>query len=142
MTADELAKACARHLYSRDIAAQTLGITINEVKPGYAELQMTVRPDMLNGHAICHGGFIFALADTAFAYACNSYNKVTVAQGCDIDYLKPGREGDVLIAVGQERNRSNRTGLYDIAVSRAGGETIAQFRGRAFQLSGEVIQKP
>ena len=100
---------------------------------------MTVRADMLNGHAICHGGFIFTLADSAFAYACNSYNLNTVASGCAIDFLAPAREGDVLTAVAQERSASGRTGVYDIEVTNQRGEKIALFRGKSYRIKGHVI---
>ena len=107
--AQALAERVAQGMFSRDTAAHTLGVHLVRVAPGHAEVAMMVRADMLNGHAICHGGFIFTLADTAFAYACNSYNLNTVASGCAIDFLAPAREGDVLIAVGQERSASGRT---------------------------------
>ncbi len=109
------------------------------MRPGYAELQMTVRDDMLNGHAICHGGFIFTLADSAFAYACNSYNLVTVASGCSIDFLAPARGGDTLVARAQELSASGRTGLYDVVVSSTASGRIALFRGRSYRISGQVI---
>jgi acyl-CoA thioesterase len=112
------------------------------VAPGHAEVAMTVRADMLNGHAICHGGFIFTLADSAFAYACNSYNLNTVASGCAIDFLAPAREGDVLIAVGQERSASGRTGVYDIEVRNERGDKIALFRGKSYRIKGHVIEPP
>ena len=107
--------------------------------PGTAELSMPVRPDMLNGHQTCHGGFIFALADSAFAFACNSHNRNTVASGCSIDYLAPGREGDVLTAHAVEQSRAGRLGLYDIIVTNQDGVRIALFRGKSYQISGEVI---
>ena len=138
---DELAVACADSMFERDIAAQEVGITLEEVKSGYARLKMIVRPDMLNGHDVCHGGFLFMLADTAFAYACNSYNKVTYAQSCDIDFIRPGKEGDDLIAIAEERVRGRRTGLYDVTVSRDDGEVLAHFRGRSYQLKGELLQQ-
>jgi acyl-CoA thioesterase len=137
--ANQLAAACADSMYARDRAAQKMGITIREVKRAYACLHMKVRKDMLNGHDICHGGYIFALADTAFAYACNSYNKVTVAQNCDIDFLQPGKEGDELIAEAKERVRGGKTGLYDVTVSRVEGEILAHFRGRSYQLNGVLL---
>ena len=102
---------------------------------------MTVRADMLNGHAICHGGFIFTLADSAFAFACNSYNLTTVASGCTIDFLAPAREGDVLTAVAHERSVSGRTGVYDIEVTNQHGETIALFRGKSYRIKGHVVDR-
>lgn len=136
---DELARRCADSMYKRDTAARGLGISLLDISNGVATMQMTITADMLNGHDICHGGFIFTLADTAFAYACNSYNKVSVAQNCDIDFLIPGREGDVLTARAKEVHKGGRSGLYDVEVVNAEAELVAQFRGRSFQLKGEVI---
>jgi acyl-CoA thioesterase len=115
---------------------------IARVGPGHAELTMTVRADMLNGHQICHGGFIFTLADSAFAFACNSYNLTTVASGCAIDFLAPAREGDVLTAMARERSASGRTGVYDIDVVNQRGEKIALFRGKSYRIKGHVIEPP
>jgi len=134
-----LAEATAEAMYARDRASQGLGMKIVEMRPGYSRLTMTVRPDMLNGHAICHGGLIFALADSAFAFACNSYNINTVASGCTIDYLAPGREGDLLTAEAVEQSTSGRTGVYDIAVTDQTGRRIALFRGKSYRIKGEVI---
>src|SRR5262249_47040450 len=122
--AQALAERVADGMYSRDSASQGLGMRIASVGPGHAELTMKVRADMLNGHDICHGGFIFALADSAFAYACNSYNLTTVASGCAIDYMAPAREGDMITAYARERSVSGRTGVYDIEVKNQHGETI------------------
>ncbi|MEP7182262.1 MAG: hydroxyphenylacetyl-CoA thioesterase PaaI [Betaproteobacteria bacterium] len=140
--AQALAERVAASMWARDGATQGLGMRIVRVAPGHAELAMTVRRDMLNGHAICHGGFIFLLADSAFAYACNSYNLNTVASGCGIDFLAPAREGDVLTAVGQERSASGRTGVYDIEVVNQRGEKIALFRGKSYRIKGHVIDAP
>jgi acyl-CoA thioesterase len=139
LKADELAVACAETMYAKDIAAQKMGISIHEIKSGYACLKMTVTEDMLNGHDVCHGGFLFGLADTAFAYACNSYNKITLAQNCEIDFLRSGKAGDELIAIAEQRFRGRRTGLYDVSVSRADGEVVAHFRGRSYQIKGELL---
>ncbi len=139
--AEKLAEGCAASMYERDTAARAQGIEIVEVAPGYSKLSMSVRPGMLNGHAICHGGFIFMLADTAFAYACNSYNRVNVAQNCDIDFLRPAREGDILVAVAKEQRKGKLTGLYDVTISTREDVQIAAFRGRSFQLDEEVIQE-
>jgi acyl-CoA thioesterase len=135
-----VAEATARSMYARDEAAIGLGIEIVQMKPGYAKLTMKVRRDMLNGHQTCHGGFIFALADTAFAYSCNSHNRNTVASGCVIDYLAPGFADDVLTAEAQEMSRSGRTGVYDILVTNQEGKRISLFRGRSYEIKGEVIQ--
>lgn len=135
----QLAEASAAAMFSKDMATQSLGMTIKAVGPGYARLEMSIRPDMLNGHKTCHGGFIFALADSAFAFSCNSYNTNTVAAGCSIEYLAPGREGDVLTAEAQEQTRQGKTGVYDIRVTNQDGTSIALFRGKSHQIKGEVI---
>lgn len=134
-----LAEAVAETMWARDRAANALGIRIDEVRQGYARLSMPVRGDMVNGHHICHGGLIFSLADTAFAYACNSYNKNTVASACNIDFLAPGREGDTLSAEAIEMSASGRTGVYDVTVRDSAGKAIALFRGKSYRISGEVI---
>ena len=137
--AQALAQAAADAMWARDNAAQTLGMAIVSVAPGTAHLTMTVRADMVNGHHICHGGMIFSLADTAFAYACNSYNKNTVASGCNIDFLAPAKEGDVLHAEAVERSQAGRTGVYDITVRTQAGKVVALFRGKSYRIQGEVI---
>ena len=128
-------------MYARDTATQALGIRIARVGPGHAELAMTVRADMLNGHAICHGGFIFTLADSAFAYACNSYNLNTVASGCAIEFIAPAREGDVLTARGARAQLAGRTGVYDVEVANQRGETVALFRGKSYRIKGHLIEE-
>jgi acyl-CoA thioesterase len=138
--AQALAERVAEGMYARDTASQAMGMRIVRVAPGHAEMAMTVRADMLNGHAICHGGFIFTLADSAFAFACNSYNLTTVASGCAIDFLAPAREGDVLTAIAQERSVSGRTGVYDIDVVNQRGEAIALFRGKSYRIKGHVVE--
>ena len=142
MDAATLAKACSAAMHENDHAAQAMGIEITEVGPGSATLTMTVRKDMLNGHAMSHGGFMFALCDTAFAHACNSYNRVTVASGCTIDYTAPGFEGDVLTAVATERQRKGRTGVYDVTLTNQNNETLAYFRGKAYQIQGQLVEVP
>ena len=137
--AQALAEATAEAMWSRDRAAQALGMKIVRVQPGKSLLTMAVRTDMVNGHHICHGGMIFTLADTAFAYACNSYNKNTVASACHIDFLAPAKEGDLLEAEAVEQSASGRTGVYDITVRVAGGKTVALFRGKSYRINGEVI---
>jgi acyl-CoA thioesterase len=134
-----LAEAVADAMWARDRAAQALGIRIEAVGPGTATLSMLVRGDMVNGHHICHGGLIFSLADTAFAYACNAYNRSTVASGCNIDFVAPGKEGDTLTAEAVERSLSGRTGVYDITVRDSAGKTVALFRGKSYRIAGEVI---
>jgi acyl-CoA thioesterase len=137
--AQALAERVAERMWALDTASQNLGMRLVRIAPGLAELAMTVRADMLNGHAICHGGFIFTLADSTFAYACNSYNLVTVASGCSIDFLAPAREGDVLTAVGRERSASGRTGVYDIELTNQRGDKIALFRGKSYRIKGHVV---
>jgi len=137
--AQQLADSVAQAMWSRDNATQALGMAIVSVSPGQATIAMTVRPDMVNGHHICHGGLIFTLADSAFAYACNSYNQNTVASACSIDFLAPAKEGDVLEAECVERSLSRRTGVYDTTVRIRGGKTVALFRGKSARISGEVL---
>jgi acyl-CoA thioesterase len=137
--AQALAEAVAAAMFARDRASQALGMAIAAVAPGQATLTMTVRADMVNGHAICHGGLIFTLADSAFAFACNSYNLATVASGCTIEFLAPAREGDVLTARARERSAAGRTGVYDIEVANQRGEAIALFRGKSYRIKGHVI---
>jgi acyl-CoA thioesterase len=142
LTAEEaqaLAERVAAGMFARDRASQGLGMRIVKVAPGFAQLSMTVRADLLNGHAICHGGFVFTLADSAFAFACNSYNANTVAAGCAIEFLAPSREGDVLTATARERTLSGRNGVYDIDVTNQNGETIALFRGKSTRIKGHVV---
>ena len=137
--AQALAERVAAEMFARDTASQAMGMRISKVGPGRAELTMKIRADMLNGHATCHGGFIFTLADSAFAFACNSANLTTVASGCSIDFIAPARENDVLTATGAERSLSGRTGVYDIEVRNQRGETVALFRGRSHRIKGHVI---
>ena len=138
LSPQELADAASDAMWQRDAAAQALGMQRISVAPGHATLRMAVRPDMVNGHHIAHGGLIFTLADTAFAYACNSYNLNTVASACHIDYLSPAREGDMLEAVAVERSAAGRTGVYDVTISVVGGKTVALFRGKSYRIKGEV----
>lgn len=137
-SADETARACADAMWAEDRASQGLGMRLADVGPGTATLAMTVRGDMVNGHGIAHGGFVFALADSAFAFACNSYDVRTVAYGCAITYLTPARLGDELVAVATERSRSGRTGTYDVTVS-TGDRVVAEFRGTSRTLGGAVL---
>jgi acyl-CoA thioesterase len=137
--ATELARRCAEVMYAEDHAARHLGISVSDVMPGRAKTGMTVDERMINSHAICHGGIIFLLADTAFAYACNTYNQISVAQHCTISFLAPGRLGDRLTAVAVERARQGRGGIYDITVTNQDGKLIAEFRGNARSLRGELL---
>jgi acyl-CoA thioesterase len=136
--AQALAELAGRTMFERDPASQALGMVLDEIRPGYARMTMTVRADMLNGHATCHGGYIFMLADSAFAFACNSHNLSTVGAGCTIDYLAPGRAGDVLVAEAIEQALQGKTGVYDVTVKTADGRTIALFRGKSHRISGTV----
>ncbi|NRO98967.1 hydroxyphenylacetyl-CoA thioesterase PaaI [Paraburkholderia sp. NMBU_R16] len=136
---DELARAVAAAMYRADACSRALGFELLEVRAGYARMRATVRPDFLNGHDICHGGLIFTLADSTFAFACNSYNVNTVASGCSIEFLRPVHGGDVLIAEAIEQTLNGRTGIYDIRVTNRAGETVAMFRGKSTQIRGSVI---
>ena len=133
-----LAELAGRTMFERDPASQALGMTLAAIRPGYARMTMPVRGDMLNGHATCHGGYIFMLADSAFAFACNSHNFNTVGAGCTIDYLAPGRAGDVLVAEAVEQALQGKTGVYDVTVKADDGRTIALFRGKSHRVSGTV----
>ena len=133
-----LARLAGKTMFERDPASQALGMRLDEIRPGYARMSMPVRADMLNGHATCHGGYIFMLADSAFAFACNSYNLNTVGAGCTIDYLAPCREGDLLCAEAVEQALSGKTGVYDVAVRKQDGQTVALFRGKSHRVAGNV----
>lgn len=139
LPAQEVAAACARALWEGDQASRALGMVIEEVRPDYARLSMSVRADMVNGHRNCHGGFIFALADSAFAFACNSTNHVTVAAAASIDFIAPAKLGDVLSASAEAQTGEGRTGIYDVRVENQAGELIALFRGRSRQLKEQLI---
>lgn len=139
MNADQLAKACAETMWKTDSASKGLGFEITRIAVGIAELTMTVREDMLNGQRICHGGFIFTLADSAFAFACNGYNQFTVAQSCKIDFLAPAFEGDVLTAIAEERYREGRSGIYDCTVRNQNGTVIAEMRGNSRTVKGQHL---
>jgi acyl-CoA thioesterase len=138
----QTAEAVRDAMWAGDRASQALGMQITAIAPGSATLQMVVRPDMLNGHATCHGGLISTLADSAFAFACNSHNEVTVASGFNIELVAPAREGDVLTATACELSRSGRTGVYDIEVRNQQGQRVALFRGRSYTLKGKPVLGP
>jgi acyl-CoA thioesterase len=139
MSPDELARATAQAMYEADGCSRALGMELLEVRAGYARLRMSVRPEFLNGHQICHGGLIFTLADSTFAFACNSYNINTVASGCSIEFLRPVQPDDQLTAEAVEQVMSGRNGIYDIRVTNRAGETVAMFRGKSAQIRGNVI---
>lgn len=136
---DELARAVGKAMYEADAASRALGFELVEIRAGYARMRAVVRPDFLNGHGICHGGLIFTLADSTFAFACNSYNVNTVASGCSIEFLRPVHSGEVLTAEAVEQTISGRTGIYDIRVANDAGETVAMFRGKSAHIKGHVI---
>jgi len=124
-------------MFANDRASRALGMKLLEIMPGTALMSMTIREDMLNGHQTCHGGLISALADSAFAFACNSYNELTVASGFSIDFMAPAHQGDLLTARCAEVSRAGRTGVYDTTVTNQRGEPIAVFRGRSYTLKGK-----
>jgi phenylacetic acid degradation protein PaaD len=142
-----VAERSAAAMWAGDAASQALGMVLDEVRPGYARISMQVRDDMVNGHSICHGGLVFALADSAFAFACNSYNRVAVAQACDIVFVAPARLGDALVAEAVERSRFGRNGIYDVTVTAGadggsgGGGLVAEFRGRSRQIAGTLAEE-
>ncbi|RZJ17387.1 MAG: hydroxyphenylacetyl-CoA thioesterase PaaI [Haliea sp.] len=140
MGTTELARRVGEAMWSTDTASKdTMGMQLVACEPGRAVLRMEVRELHLNGHRICHGGFIFTLADSTFAFACNSHNKVTVAAGCSIEFLKPGQLGDVLTCEGVEQVLQGRHGIYDMKVTNQNGETVAMFRGKSATIQGAVI---
>lgn len=140
MDRQALARATADAMWAGDHASKWLGMQIEEVKAGYARLSMRVTREMVNGHDTCHGGMIFTLADSSFAYACNSHNQRAVAANCSIDFLAPARLGDVLVATAVEQVRAGRAGVYDIRVENQAGETIASFRGRSAAIKGHWLE--
>lgn len=135
LSPDDLARACAEAMWKEDDASKGLGMEIVDIRPGRATLAMVVRPEMVNGQRIAHGGFIFTLADSAFAYACNSHNDRTVAAQGNITFLRSGKLGDRLVATAREVSRSGRSGIYDVRVT-AGDAVIAEFRGHSRTIPG------
>ncbi len=136
MTPQEIAEASARAMWNDDSASQRLGMTLDQIAPGRATLSMTITDAMSNGHGNCHGGYIFTLADSAFAFACNSYNQMAVAQHCSVTYLIPGRIGDRLTATATEVSRRGRSGIYDIRITNQDGDHVAEFRGHSRTVKG------
>jgi acyl-CoA thioesterase len=139
MDAGEIARACAEAMWAEDSASKGLGMQLISVEPGRSVLAMTITDRMVNGHNIAHVGFIFTLADSAFAFACNTYNQRTVAQHCAVTFLAAGKLGDRLIAKGVERHRAGRSGIYDITVTREDGTVIAEFRGHSRTIEGTIF---
>jgi acyl-CoA thioesterase len=140
LDAKEIARLSGIAMWRDDKASQGLGMEILEVGPGTAKLVMPVTERMLNGHGTCHGGFIFSLADSAFAFACNSHGQPAVAQHCSVTYITPGRLGMRLIADARERQRGERSGIYDITVRDEAGTVVAEFRGHSRTLPGSLIE--
>ena len=136
LSPQELAEACARAMWDNDSTSQRLGMAIEHVAPGESTLTMTVTDFMLNGHGLAHGGFVFALADSAFAFACNGYNQRTVAQQAAITYIAPAHPGDRLTATAREVSRRGRGGIYDVHVTNQNGEQVAEFRGHSRTVKG------
>lgn len=139
-SAQRLAEATAQVLSARDRVSDALGIKLIEVRPGYARMQMSVREDMVNLHGTAHGGMVFTLADSAFAYACNSHNKVAVASSCNIDFLRPAHLGETLAATAVEQALIGRGGVYDVRVENNKGELVALFRGKSTQVRGTITE--
>ena len=142
MTPEERAQKVGQTMFANDVAStETMGMELLSVEPGRAQMSMVVRPRHLNGHQICHGGFIFTLADSTFAFACNSHNRNTVAAGCSIEFLKPAHAGDVLTCEGVEQMLQGRHGIYDMTVTNQKGEVVAMFRGKSAQIPGHVFSE-
>jgi acyl-CoA thioesterase len=141
LDAQRLAERATAALYERDRASQALGMRLEAARPGWARVSMRVRADMVNGHRVCHGGLVFALADSAFAFACNSHNESTVAAAASIDFLSGAREGDELTAEASELWRTRRNGIYEISVCNQRGERIALFRGRSYRIDGQLVSE-
>jgi acyl-CoA thioesterase len=138
--AQQLAAQVGQHMFAADRASrETMGMELIECSPGRAVMRMAVTPAHLNGHQICHGGFIFTLADSTFAFACNSHNKVAVAAACSIEFLRPAQLGDLLSCEGVEQTLAGRHGIYDMRVSNQHGEVVALFRGKSAQIAGHVV---
>lgn len=131
MTDENLARRCAHRMFSNDDASRMLGIAVEVEEAGSAVVRMTVRDDMLNGFDVCHGGLVFALADTAFAFACNAYDQLTYAAQADIEFVRPARLGDALVAVAREDYRGRKTGFYTVEVRNQCDQLVAMFRGRS-----------
>jgi len=138
LSPDDLARACADAMWKEDGASQGLGMEILEVKAGHAVLTMTIQPHMVNGHGIAHGGFIFTLADSAFAFACNSHNQRTVAAQCNISFIRPGKLGDALVATAREISRTGRSGIYDVRVT-VDDTVVAELRGHSRTIGGALV---
>ncbi|HUH83323.1 MAG TPA: hydroxyphenylacetyl-CoA thioesterase PaaI [Stellaceae bacterium] len=140
--AERLAEAVGRSMLADDDASRALGMVLEEIAPGRARMRMAVRDDMLNGHDLCHGGLIFTLADSAFAFACNATNHVTVAAAAEIHFVSPARKGETLLAKAHERAQGGRSGIYDVEVTAAdSGRLVALFRARAHRTAGRIVEE-
>ena len=135
----ETAEACAERMFNDDLASRDLGMSVQMINPGVAEVRMQVTASMVNGHEVCHGGYIFMVADSAFAFACNSYDDVTVAAGADINFLYSAKLGDELVAVARETQRGRRAGVYDVEVRNQDNDLVAVFRGRSVALGRPIL---
>lgn len=141
MTPEQLARACAEAMWADDHASPALGMRLDHVAPGAATMSMTVGPAMVNGHGMCHGGYIFTLADSTFAFACNTYGERVVAAGASISFLRPAKLGMRLTALAHERARAGRSGIYDIRVTDEAGQIIAEFRGQSRSLGTRFFEE-
>lgn len=139
MTDSAVARQCAERMYENDAASRLLGIRIEVEEAGQAVATLEIGENMINGFGVCHGGYLFTLADTAFAFACNGHNRVTFAAGASIDFLRPARLGDTLVAKARERHRGRVTGIYDVVVRNQDGKTVAIFRGRSHRTEERVL---
>lgn len=142
MTPQQTAELVRDGMFARDRAAQSLAMRITHIAPGEATIAMAVRGDMLNGFDTCHGGYITTLGDTAFAYACNTRNEMTVASGLAVEFVAPGRPGDVLVAEAKELSQAGRTGVYDVTIRNQQGQLIALFRGKSYSMKGKPTVPP
>ncbi len=139
-TAQDIAEQVGARIYANDAVVRLLGIKLDSIGPGGAQLTMAVRADMINGAGICHGGMIATLADSAFAFACNSYDKLTVAAAISVEFIAPAKQGDTLTAIATEVSRTGRSGVYDVAVTNQRGKTVAVLRGRCHEFRGRSTQ--
>jgi acyl-CoA thioesterase len=135
----EVAEKVRDGMFANDTVAQFFGMQFIDVAPGYVKMSMKIRPEMLNGFKICHGGMVTTLADTAFAYACNSANEQTVASGLSMDFIAPSFENEILVAEAKEVSQAGRTGVYDITVTKSTGELIAVMRGKSYRIKGKQV---
>jgi acyl-CoA thioesterase len=141
ITDQDRAERTAKEMWKLDLASQSIGMKIDRIEPGFCVASMTIAKHHLNGHGICHGGYIFMLADSAFAFACNSYNQMAVAQHNSISFISPGRPNEVLQATAVETNRTGRSGIYDVKVTGEDGRIVAEFRGNSRTIKGQHFEE-